>query len=53
MICANRVLVVCDPADELQRTYEWVRGCGMPEETASPLALVDMDVQSHAHVVVE
>jgi NitT/TauT family transport system substrate-binding protein len=46
-------LVVCNPApipaDELQRTYEWVRGWGMLEQTASPLQLVNMDVQSRAH----
>jgi len=50
-------LVVCDPApipaDELQRTYDWVRGWGMLEEAASPLALVDTDLQSHAHVAAE
>jgi NitT/TauT family transport system substrate-binding protein len=46
-------LVVCDPApipaDELQRTYEWVKSWGMLEETQSPLELVNMDVQSRAH----
>ena len=50
-------LVVCDPApipaDELQRTYDWVRSWGMLEETASPLALVNMDVQSNAHIGAE
>jgi NitT/TauT family transport system substrate-binding protein len=46
-------LVVCDPApiplDEMQRTYDWLKSWGMLEETASPLALVNMDVQAHAH----
>jgi NitT/TauT family transport system substrate-binding protein len=47
-------LVVVDPApipaDELQRTSDWVKSWGMLEQTASPLQLVDMDVQEHAHV---
>ncbi len=46
-------LVVRDPApipaDEMQRTYEWLKGWGMLERTESPLELVDMDVQSRAH----
>ncbi len=50
-------IVVCDPApiplDEMQRTYEWLRSWGMLEETASPLELVNMDVQQHAHVAAE
>jgi NitT/TauT family transport system substrate-binding protein len=50
-------LVVCDPApipqDELERTYEWVRGWGMLQETASPLELVNVDVQAHGHVAAE
>ena len=50
-------LVVCDPApipdDELQRTYEWVRGWGMLEQTASPLHLVNADVQTQAHIAAE
>src|SRR5689334_14394567 len=50
-------LVVTDPApipaDELQRTYEWVRGWGMLEETASPLALINTDVQRDAHIAAE
>ena len=53
---AGRIIVV-DPApipdDELQRTYEWVKSWGMLEETESPLQLVNMDVQSHAHVAAE
>jgi NitT/TauT family transport system substrate-binding protein len=50
-------LVVCDPApippDELQRTYDWLKSWGMLEETASPLQLVNMEVQSHAHQAAE
>ena len=50
-------LVVCDPApipdEELQRTYEWVKGWGMLDKTNSPLALVNMDVQHRAHVAAE
>ena len=50
-------LVVVDPApipdDELQRTYEWVKSWGMLEETESPLQLVNMNVQTHAHVAAE
>src|SRR5262249_28781878 len=46
-------LVVCDPApipaDELERTYDWVKSWGMLEQTQSPLDLVNMDVQSRAH----
>jgi NitT/TauT family transport system substrate-binding protein len=41
------------PADELQRTYEWVRSWGMLEETDSALELVNMDVQQHAHIAAE
>jgi len=47
-------LVVCDPTpipdDELQRTYDWVKSWGMLDRAASPLALVNMDVQRQAHV---
>src|SRR3984885_5170057 len=50
---ASRI-VVRDPApippDELQRTYDWVKSWGMLEETDSALTLVNMDVQTHAHV---
>jgi NitT/TauT family transport system substrate-binding protein len=50
-------LVVCDPApipdDELQRTYEWVKSWGMLDKTASPLQLVNMDVQQRGHVAAE
>jgi NitT/TauT family transport system substrate-binding protein len=45
-------LVVCDPApipaDEMQRTYDWVKSWGLPEETASPLHLVTRHMQQHA-----
>jgi NitT/TauT family transport system substrate-binding protein len=51
---ASRI-VVCDPApipaEEMQRTYEWVKSWGMLEEADSALALVDMDVQARAHAV--
>jgi NitT/TauT family transport system substrate-binding protein len=50
-------LVVCDPApiplDEMQRTYDWLKSWGMLEEAASPLQLVNMDVQRHAHEAAE
>jgi NitT/TauT family transport system substrate-binding protein len=50
-------LVVCDPApippDEMARTVAWLKSWGMLEATASPLALVNTDVQSHAHVAAE
>jgi NitT/TauT family transport system substrate-binding protein len=48
-------VVVCDPApiprDEMQRTYDWLRSWGMLEETASPLQLVNLEVQERAHAV--
>jgi NitT/TauT family transport system substrate-binding protein len=50
-------LVVVDPAPipdaELQRTYEWVKSWGMLEETQSPTQLVNMNVQTHAHIAAE
>ena len=50
-------LVVCDPApipaDEMQRTYDWLKSWGMLEETASPLELVDINVQRAAHQAAE
>ena len=50
-------VVVCDPApiprDEMQRTYEWLKSWGMLEQTASPLELVNMQVQQHAHIAAE
>jgi NitT/TauT family transport system substrate-binding protein len=46
-------IVVCDPApipiDEMQRTYEWLKSWGMLEQTASPLELVNANVQAKAH----
>jgi NitT/TauT family transport system substrate-binding protein len=51
---ASRI-VVCDPApiplDEMQRTYEWLKSWGMLEQTATPLALVNLQVQQQAHTV--
>ena len=50
-------LVVCDPApiplDEMQRTYDWLKSWGMLEETASPLELVNPEVQQRAHQAAE
>jgi hypothetical protein len=37
----------------MQRTYAWLKSWDMLEETASPLELVNMDVQQHAHVAAE
>jgi NitT/TauT family transport system substrate-binding protein len=46
-------LVVCDPApiplEEMRRTYEWLKSWGMLEETASPLDLVNLEVQHQSH----
>ncbi|MCC6888499.1 MAG: ABC transporter substrate-binding protein [Hyphomicrobiales bacterium] len=50
-------LVVVDPApipvEELQRTYDWVKSWGMLEDAESPLSLVNIKVQTHAHVAAE
>ena len=50
-------LVVCDPAPiplaVMQRTYDWLRSWGLLEETASPLQLVNTDVQAYAHQAAE
>jgi NitT/TauT family transport system substrate-binding protein len=50
-------LVVCDPApipaDEMQRTYDWLKSWGMLAETASPLDLVNLEVQKQAHAAAE
>jgi NitT/TauT family transport system substrate-binding protein len=47
-------LVVVDPApipqDEMQRTYAWIKSWDMLQETASPLELVNLEVQNRAHV---
>ncbi len=48
----SRIVVVDPapiPAEELQRTYEWVRSWGMLDMTVSPLTLVDQNIQAHAH----
>jgi hypothetical protein len=37
----------------MQRTYDWLKGWGMLEETASPLELVNMDLQRSAHQAAE
>jgi NitT/TauT family transport system substrate-binding protein len=46
-------IVVCDPApipaDELERTYAWLRSWDMLESTESPMELVDMSIQVRAH----
>src|SRR5499425_1408927 len=55
-IRAGRIVVVDPapiPADELQRTYDWVKSWGMLEETQSPTQLVNMNVQTQAHVAAE
>jgi len=50
-------LVVVDPApipaDELQRTYDWLKSWGMLEETASPLQLINSKLQEQAHQAAE
>jgi NitT/TauT family transport system substrate-binding protein len=50
-------LVVVDPApipaDEMRRTYDWVKSWGMLEDTASPLQLINANVQSQAHIAAE
>src|SRR5262245_23313093 len=49
-------IVVCDPApippDEMQRTYDWLKSWGMLEETASPMELINVQVQRDAHSAV-
>jgi NitT/TauT family transport system substrate-binding protein len=48
-------LVVCDPApiplDEMQRTFDWLKSWGMLEATVSPVDLVNLELQAHAHPV--
>jgi NitT/TauT family transport system substrate-binding protein len=50
-------LVVCDPApipaDEMQRTFDWLKSWGMLDQTASPLDLVNAQVQTFAHEAAE
>jgi hypothetical protein len=46
-------IVVCDPApiplDEMQRTFDWLKSLGMLETTASPIDLVNLELQAQAH----
>src|SRR6266699_4992274 len=52
----GRVVVVDPapiPADELQRTYDWVKSWGMLDETESPMQLVNMNVQTRAHAAAQ
>jgi len=48
-------IVVVDPAPiplgEMQRTYEWLKSWDMLEDTATPLALVNLQVQQSGHSV--
>ena len=54
-------IVLRDPApiplEELQRTYEWIKGWGMLEDAASHLDLVDLEVmhskQAHLEPVLQ
>jgi NitT/TauT family transport system substrate-binding protein len=50
-------LVVTDPtpipAEELERTAEWLKSWGMLEKTGSATALVNDEVQRYAHVAAE
>ena len=50
---ASRI-VVCDPApipaDELQRTFDWLKSWDMLEATAVPDDLIDARIQTLAHV---
>ena len=52
----SRIVVVDPtpiPAEELRRTYEWVRSWGMLDETQTQLDLVNIAVQSQAHAAAE
>jgi NitT/TauT family transport system substrate-binding protein len=48
-------IVVCDPApipaDELKRTYDWIKSWGMLERTENETDLINMMVQQQAHRV--
>jgi NitT/TauT family transport system substrate-binding protein len=50
-------LVVVDPApipaDEMRRTYDWVKSWGMLEHTTSPLQLINANIQSQSHIAAE
>jgi hypothetical protein len=37
----------------MQRTYEWLKSWGMLEDTASPLELVNTELQQAAHQAAE
>jgi len=41
------------PADELQRTYDWMRSWGFLDETPSPLDLVNANVQQRGYARAE
>jgi NitT/TauT family transport system substrate-binding protein len=52
----SRIVVVDPtpiPAEELRRTYEWVRSWGMLDETQTQLDLINIAVQSQAHAAAE
>ena len=38
------------PAEELERTADWLKSWGMLEKTGTPASLVNNEVQSHAHI---
>ena len=40
---------LADPAEEMQRTYEWVKSWGMLQAVDTPQQLVNAEVQSIAH----
>jgi hypothetical protein len=48
---------VCDPApipaDELQRTFDWLKSWNMLEETDSPRELIDAQIQAVAHIAAQ
>jgi hypothetical protein len=33
----------------MRRTYHWLKSWGMLDQTASPLELINLDVQARAH----
>jgi NitT/TauT family transport system substrate-binding protein len=51
---SSRIVVVDPapiPADEMRRTYEWLKSWGMLDQTASPMQLINQEVQAGAHSV--
>jgi NitT/TauT family transport system substrate-binding protein len=53
---AGRIVVVDPapiPADEMLRTYEWLKSWGMLEDTRSVTDLVNMEIQRQAHFAAE